>query len=162
MSASQFVMREDDFLAIQEVIDPLLESARARGVFVVDRVGQLIRQTGQMGDLDTTSLASLTAGCVAATGGLAQLLGEDEFPTHVHQGERDSLHMTLVGRRGILVVVYDRHSSLGLVRLRARKASAQLATIFEAIRKKCEAEGPGNGKTFADISDDEIDNLFSD
>jgi predicted regulator of Ras-like GTPase activity (Roadblock/LC7/MglB family) len=162
MPESQFVMRKADFAAIQGVIDALLEGAAARGVFVVDRVGQLIRQTGTMGDLDTTSLASLTAGCVAASGGLAQLLGEEEFPTHFHQGERDSLHMTLVGGRGILIVIFDQHSSLGLVRLRAKNASAELASIFETIRKKCEAEGPGDGTAFADITDKEIDNLFSD
>ena len=45
-----------------------------------------------------TSLASLTAGSIAATGGLAKIVGEEEFPIHFHQGERDNLHITLVGR----------------------------------------------------------------
>ena len=98
----------------------------------------------------------------AATGSLAQLLGEEEFPTHFHQGERGSLHMNLVGERGILIVVFDKKSSLGLVRLRARKASAGLAQIFETAQKKSEAEAPSNQSSFQKLTDEEIDNLFSD
>ena len=67
------------------------------------------------------------AGSIAATGGLAKLLGEKEFPVHYHQGQRDNLHISLVSGRMILVVVFDERSSLGLVRLRVKKASAQLA-----------------------------------
>ena len=162
MHESHFVMHPTHFEAIQVVIEALVDDCEARGIFVVDRVGQLINQAGSMRDLDTTSLASLAASCVAASGGLAGLLGEEEFPTHFHEGERDSLHMTLVGGRGILIVVFDRSTSLGLVRLRARGARADLAKIFEEARKKCESEGPGDGKAFIDITDEEIDNLFPD
>ena len=162
MLESQFVMREESLAAIQRIIDGLVEDAGARGVFVIDTIGQSIAQAGALVGLDTTSLASLAAGCIAATEGLAQLLGEEEFPTHFHQGERDSLHMTRVGARGILIVVFDLQSSLGLVRLRVRKASAELATVFEDARKKSDSEGAGKSTAFSDITNEEIDNLFPD
>ena len=162
MLESQFVMREESLAAIQRIIDGLVADAGARGVFVVDKVGQLISQAGTLEDLDTTSLASLTAGCVAATEGLAQLLGEKEFPTHFHQGEGESLHMTRIGERGILVVVFDVQSSLGLVRLRVRRASGKLASVFEDARKKSDTEEAGKNSAFSEITDDEIDNLFPD
>lgn len=162
MHESQFIMREESLAAIQRIIDGLVESSGARGVFVVDKIGQLIAQAGALEGLDTTSLASLAAGCIAASDGLAQLLGEEEFPTHFHQGERDSLHMTRVGARGILIVAFDLQSSLGLVRLRVRKAKAELATVLEDARKKSDAEGTGKSSAFTDISDEEIDNLFPD
>ena len=75
MHESQFVMHPTHFEAIQVVIEALVDDCEARGIFVVDRVGQLINQAGSMRDLDTTSLASLAASCVAASGGLAGLLG---------------------------------------------------------------------------------------
>jgi predicted regulator of Ras-like GTPase activity (Roadblock/LC7/MglB family) len=162
MAEAQFSMREEEFAAIQIATDTLLDETAARGVFVVDRVGQLISQTGRTAELDTTGLATLAASSIAATGSLAQLLGQEEFPTHFHQGKSGSLHMTLVGERAILIVVFDEKSSLGLVRLRARKASEVLAQVFEIAKKKSEAEAPSNQSGFGKITDEEIDNLFSD
>ncbi|MDG2332892.1 MAG: roadblock/LC7 domain-containing protein [Myxococcota bacterium] len=162
MFESPFAMREKDFAAIQVIIDGLVEETGARGVLVIDRVGQLLSRTGRMEEFDTTSLASLAAGCVAATGGLARLLGEDDFPSHFHQGESGSLYISRVDERGILIVFFDRASSLGLVRLRARKGSAALAHVFEEAQKENEARVSPDHSAFANITDEEIDNLFSD
>jgi len=59
------------------------------------------------------------------------------------------------------VVVFDERSSLGLVRLRVKKAGAQLARVFEDIQKKAEQGQGGGGTPFAEITDEDIDNLFS-
>ena len=58
--------------------------------------------------------------------------------------------------------MFDERSSLGLVRLRVKKAGAELARIFEEIKKKSEADAAATGSPFAEITDDDIDNLFSD
>ena len=161
MRSAQLVMYDEDYRRILQVIQRLVRDANAKGVFVVDRNGQLIGEAGELRGIDTTSLASLTAGCIAATGGLAKLVGEEDFPVHFHQGQRDNLHITLVSSRTILVVVFDDRSSLGLVRLRVKKAGGELARIFEEIQKKSEQD-QGKGNTpFAEITDDDIDNLFS-
>ncbi|MGB0618304.1 MAG: roadblock/LC7 domain-containing protein [Myxococcota bacterium] len=162
MMESQLVMQQEDFDRALAIIQKLVRDANAKGVFVVDKAGQLVGEAGEMQGLDSTSLASLTAGCVAATGGLAKIVGEEEFPIHFHQGQRDNLLMTLVGDRMILVVVFDERSSLGLVRLRVKKAGAELAKVFEEIRKKAETEAHHASSPFAEITDDDIDNLFND
>jgi predicted regulator of Ras-like GTPase activity (Roadblock/LC7/MglB family) len=163
MLDTQLVMYEEDHRRIVAVIQRLVRDASAKGVFVVDKNGQLVAEAGEIRGLDTTSLASLTAGSVAATGGLAKIIGEDEFPVHFHQGQRDNLHITLVSRRIVLVVIFDDRSSLGLVRLRVKKAGAELARVFEDIQKKSEqAERSAAGSPFAEITDDDIDNLFAD
>jgi predicted regulator of Ras-like GTPase activity (Roadblock/LC7/MglB family) len=162
MHDAQLVMYDEDFRKVLAVTQRLVKDANAKGVFVVDRNGQLIGEAGEMRGIDTTSLASLTAGCIAATGGLAKIVGEEEFPVHFHQGARDNLHITLIAGRIILVVVFDERSSLGLVRLRVKKAGAQLARVFEDIQKKAEqGQGGGGGTPFAEITDEDIDNLFS-
>lgn len=160
MLTSQFVLHDEEFKHITGVIDRLVREANAKAIFLVDKNGQLVAHCGEVKDVDTASLASLTAGSIAATGGLAKLLGEKEFPVHFHQGQRDNLHISLVGDRSILVIVFDERSSLGLVKLRVKKASDELATIFEKIRKKMNQEG-GVESPFADITDEDIDNLFS-
>ncbi len=162
MVESQLVMREEDFAKVLAVIQRLVRDADAKGIFVVDKNGQLIAEAGEMRGVDSTSLASLTAGSIAATGGLAKIVGEEEFPTHFHQGQRDNLHITMVGSRMILVVVFDERSSLGLVRLRVKKAGVELAKTFEEIEKKAKQEASAGGSPFAEITDDDIDNLFSD
>jgi predicted regulator of Ras-like GTPase activity (Roadblock/LC7/MglB family) len=161
MRSAQLVMYDEDYRRILEVIQRLVRDANAKGVFVVDRNGQLIGEAGELRGIDTTSLASLTAGCIAATGGLAKLVGEEDFPVHFHQGQRDNLHITLVSSRTILVVVFDDRSSLGLVRLRVKKAGGELARIFEDLQKKTDQEQAKGNTPFAEITDDDIDNLFS-
>ena len=163
MNDTQLVMYDEDYRKVLAVIQKLVRDANAKGIFVVDRNGQLIGEAGEMRGVDTTSLASLTAGCIAATGGLAKIVGEEEFPIHFHQGQRDNLHITLVAKRIILVVVFDDRSSLGLVRLRVKKAGADLAKIFEQIQKRSEQASAGGAADapFSEITDEDIDNLFS-
>ena len=155
------VMREEEYGRIKVVITQLRSDANAKLVFLVDKNGQQIASHGEM-DVDATSLASLTAGNVAATDGLARLLGEKEFSILFHEGERDNLHISVVGGRVILVVVFDERSSLGLVRLRVKKASSELLDIFSAIDAKSAAEDSNFDSPFAEITDDDIDSLFSD
>lgn len=163
MASPQMVMYDEEFRQINVVIEKLLREANAKVIFLVDKNGQLISGVGEVERFDTTSLASLTAGNIAATGGLAKLIGEKEFSILFHEGEKDNLHISIVGGRVILVVLFDNRSSLGLVRLRVKKASDELTTIFDSLMQKAE-EKEKSGATdlpFAEITDDDIDNLFS-
>jgi predicted regulator of Ras-like GTPase activity (Roadblock/LC7/MglB family) len=129
----------------------------------VDKNGQLIASAGETQNVDTTSLASLTAGNIAATGGIAKLLGEQEFTILFHEGEKDNIHISLVGSRVILVVIFDKRSSIGLVRLRVKKSTENLVRIFEEISTKVEQEkesGKIDESPFAEITDEDIENLF--
>jgi len=161
----QMVMYDEEFQQISAVCERLAREANAKIVFLVDKNGQLIASVGATQDLDTTSLASLTAGNIAATGGLAKLIGEKEFSILFHEGERDNLHISVIGGRVILVVIFDTRSSLGLVRLRVKRASQELEKTFEQLMKKAEADR-GNlasrfDSPFAEITDEDIDSLFS-
>jgi predicted regulator of Ras-like GTPase activity (Roadblock/LC7/MglB family) len=163
MSISDLVMYDEEFHSIDEELRKLHQQTNAMVVFLVDKNGQLIASAGETRDLDTTSLASLTAGNIAATGGIAQLLGEKEFTILFHEGEKDNIHISLIGQRVILVVIFDKRSSLGLVRLRVKKASETLVKIFNEITNKSDKEktdGKLDGSPFAEISDEDIDNLF--
>jgi predicted regulator of Ras-like GTPase activity (Roadblock/LC7/MglB family) len=156
----QMVIYEEEFNRIQETVGNLVKSANARVVFVVDKNGQLIAASGEVDHLDTTSLASLTAGNIAATGGMAKLLREQEFATQYHEGKNQHIYIQLVGNRVILVIIYDAKSSLGLVRLRVRKTVEQLNDIFESLTRKPDINA--GGSPFAEITDEDIDNLFND
>jgi len=156
------ILYDEELRDIQKIINLLQVEARSRLVFVVDKNGQQIASSGDINSIDATSLASLTAGNVAATDGLAKLIGEKEFSILFHEGEKDNIHISIVANRVILVVIFDDRSSLGLVRLRVKKTAQELARIFETIIEKAKRQpDAGLEAAFAEITDDDIDNLFS-
>ena len=152
------VMHDDEFRLITQLCDRLVRDANARVVFVIDKNGQLLAASGEAERFDSTSMASLVAGEMAATGGLAKLIGEKDFNVLFHEGVRDNLHISLIASRVILVVIFDKRSSLGLVRLRVKKCSAELSRIFDTLLQR--SQMPGASTPFAEITDEDIDNLF--
>ncbi len=153
-------MFEEEYKEIIATVEKLLKEANAKCVYLVDKDGQLITSSGDTKDIDSTSLASLTAGNIAATGGLAKLIGEKEFTILFHEGERDNIHISVIGQRVILVVIFDKRSSLGLVRLRVKKASEELLKSIQRLIDKMEA-GAEKENLLKEITDDDIDRLFS-
>ena len=164
MSVSDLVLMETDQRRFTTVLERLRHEANAKIVFLIDKNGAQLAASGEMNGVDPTSLASLTAGNVAATDGLAKLLGEREFSILFHEGEHDNLHINVVSGTAILVVLFDERSSLGLVRLRVKKATGELSTIIADIVKRSQSQRASMAGTlapFAEITDDDIDALFS-
>lgn len=165
MAKLDLVMFEEEYHQLQELISRLQVDASSKVVFLVDKNGQQIASAGDVRSIDATSLASLTAGNVAATDGLAKLIGEKEFSLLFHEGEKDNLHISIVGKRGILVVIFDQNSSLALVRLRVKKASRDLMEIFDRVEQRAQVQSSESSKfesPFSEITDEDIDRLFGD
>jgi predicted regulator of Ras-like GTPase activity (Roadblock/LC7/MglB family) len=163
MAVSDLIVLEADHRRFMAVLDRLRHESNAKLVFLLDKNGQQIATAGELDGVDPTSLASLTAGNVAATDGLAKLIGEREFSILFHEGERDNLHINVIGGLVILVVLFDERSSLGLVRLRVKQASGELAGVVEEIVVRAESNRAValGASPFAEITDDDIDALFS-
>jgi predicted regulator of Ras-like GTPase activity (Roadblock/LC7/MglB family) len=157
------IMYADELQRLEEALRRLRHDANARAVFLIDKNGQEIAAAGETDQFDTTSLASLTAGNVAATDSLAKLIGEREFSVLFHEGQQDHIHISIVAKRSILLVIFDDRSSLGLVRLRVKRAGAEMERIFEAINEKAEKGiEAGHASPFSEITEEDIDALFSD
>jgi predicted regulator of Ras-like GTPase activity (Roadblock/LC7/MglB family) len=154
------VMFPEEQQQIALVCQRLHRDANAKAVLLIGRDGQPIAEAGEVGEIDVTSLSSLTAGNVAATGGISKILREKDFTSQFHEGEKTHVHITLVGGRAILVVLFDERSSLGLVRLRVKKASEEMSKLFDQVaRKAASRQGPS---ILSEITDADIDNLFND
>ncbi len=156
MSHRNFVLREPEYEALLSVLRKLLADASAKVVFLVDKDGTLLASAGDAVGFDTTSLASLAAGNIAATGGLANLIGEKEFSILFHEGERDNMHLSVVAERLILVVVFGRRSSVGLVRLRVRQASARFNDVMTEALAASDADSGG----VEELTEADIESLF--
>jgi predicted regulator of Ras-like GTPase activity (Roadblock/LC7/MglB family) len=153
MMGHSLVVYEEEFDRINSILSRLWVDANAKIVFLVDKNGQQIAAKGDFEKLDVTSLA--------ATDGLARLIGEKEFSILFHEGEKDNIHISIVAQRLILVVIFDERSSLGLVRLRVRKSAAELEEVLTLMASKAAQEGQAQASPFAEITDEDIDALFS-
>jgi predicted regulator of Ras-like GTPase activity (Roadblock/LC7/MglB family) len=162
MASANMIVTQQDHTRFMNLLESLDRDTNAKFVFLLDKSGQQIAAAGELDDVDPTSLASLTAGNVAATEGVAQLVGEDEFTTLFHEGKTESLHITVVANRVILLVVFDARSSLGLVRLRVEQTAPELKTVVDEMMSRNHDEvPPGQELAFGEITDADIDALFS-
>lgn len=160
MPDTPFILQEHQFHRLKNVLERLKVECAARAVFLIDRDGQTIAFHGDIGDMDTTSFASLAAGNVAATSSMAKLIGEDRFPGVVHEGERESIFICVIGR-SLLVVVFDERSTLGLVKIRTKRTGHEVAAILDDVAVSSAAIRQDQNSFFAEISDEDIDSLFS-
>lgn len=155
------VIYEEEHDRLEDICDRLVRDALAKAIFIIDNDGQLITGTGETSDIDTTSLASLVAGAAAATGGIADMLGEERFPVHFHEGNETHLHISVVREALILVVIFDERSSLGLVRLRVKQAYEEMEDVLDSLEEKEQQDG-GEADIFGDVTDEELDDLVND
>lgn len=160
MAETPVVIHEHQFTKLKSVLARICVECAARVVLLVDRDGQPIAFHGDIAGLDTTSFSSLAAGNVAATTSMAQLIGEEVFPAVVHEGERESIYISVIGR-SLLVVVFDERSTVSLVKLRTKRAAYEVAAILEEIAQDSEKHKVEENMFFNEITDDDIDSLFS-
>jgi len=163
----QWTLFENDFRTIDQVLAELLERTNALSAHLIDRSGQLITSAGRVDDFDAMSFASLVAADFTANAELAQLLGETGVAAVVSEGPLRSVHSCLLADRVILCTVFDRRSTLGLVRFRSRRAAETLDTVFRGLFEKvgiAEAPAPefADAPDFAIAASSEVDALFGD
>jgi len=116
-------------------------------------------------DFDVTSFASLAAADFTANAELAQLLGEPAVDAVVNEGKTRSVYSRLLADRVILSVVFDKRSSLGLVRVRSRRGADTLDGVFRTLFEKVGiVEAPTESfeaaPEFAAAASHEVDALF--
>lgn len=160
MANSPFILQEHQFQRLKGVLARLCVECAARVVFLIDRDGQPIAFHGDIGDMDTTSFSSLAAGNVAATSSMAQIIGEDAFPSVFHEGERESIFISIIGR-SLLVTVFDQRSTLGLVKIRTKRGSFDVASILDEATADSASYAVNQNSFFSEITDEDIDSLFS-
>ena len=160
VGAGSWSFTEDDYGAITQSLQRFLYESNARCALLVDRTGQLVTTVGEQPTFDPTAFATLTAADFSANDQLARLIGESDFNTLFHQGERESMYLADVARRVILVVLFDNRTTLGLVRLKMKSAVDDLAKLFQQVFVRGTANGAAAPPNILAGADDEIDRLF--
>ncbi len=165
MTQGDLVIYEEQTEKIEKILRRLIKDAQAKCVLLVDKDGHLIARQGFTQSLDTTALAALLAGSFASTREMARLLGEPEFSVLFHQGKKDHIHITLVGERTILAVIFDDRTTIGMVRLYSKEASGNLEKIFSSASLR-DRRAEKNKETeldseFSASLESKLDDIFS-
>ena len=157
--AASWSFNENDFKLIQQHLSAYLRETNARCALLVDRAGQLVATVGEQPQFDSAAFASLTAADFSANDQLAKMIGEAEFASLVHQGEKESMSLADVAKLVILVVLFDQRTTLGLVKLKGKGAVENLNKVFAEMFNRVGA-GPTPQKGLLEGAEDEIDKLF--
>ena len=160
--AASWSFGERDAQRIDGILQNFLRESNARCALIVDRTGQLVTTVGERPEFDSTAFASLAAADFSANDQLASMIGEQEFSSLFHQGERESMYLADVARRVILVVLFDDRATLGMIRIRVKTVVRELTAIFQAMFERGNA-GAGESAIegeWANEAEDEIDRLF--
>ncbi len=165
MVRTEWAIFEEDYWAMNNALEDLLRSSHSQNVILIDRTGQLIAQSGAEVTFDILSFASRCAADFEANYQLAKLIGERDFSTLYHQGSRESMYLGKIAHGVVLVVLFDKRTTLGLVRLRVKKAVETLDVVITGLYEKLEyrnEEYDTFDASFTKEAEAEIDNLFVD
>lgn len=80
--------------------------------------------------LDATAFAALAAGNFAAVDAMAKLVGETEFSLLFHRGERSSIHFSKVTEETLLISMFGKDISLGMIRLKVAATIEEINQIL--------------------------------
>ncbi|HYA02720.1 MAG TPA: roadblock/LC7 domain-containing protein [Syntrophobacteria bacterium] len=124
------VLSKEAINSIISIIDEDLLRAGADCVLLVDRSGNLIVNRGDPANLDVVALAALSAANFGATAEIAKLIGEDDFTLLFHKGKNENIHFTKVGKGFILLTLFGKDVSLGVIRLKTAKVTEDLLPVL--------------------------------
>lgn len=145
--------------AAKSVLDKLRSTSFSRAVLLLEKDGGISLAVGDASNFDLTPFSVLSAACVSAGQELANLVGEDDFQAMVHQGSGISVYLETVDSESILGVVFDRKTTLGLVKLRVNKTKKKLTSIVREARSE-QPQQSVMGRGFAEEAGGQLDELF--
>jgi predicted regulator of Ras-like GTPase activity (Roadblock/LC7/MglB family) len=158
VSLSTFVLQEIEFQRIQAILAKMQKELKAELVMLINRSGQPIVISGSTENFDCTALSSLAAANLAATDGLANIVGEREFSVLIHQGRRRSLFISDLLKRFSLVLVFDATASSGLIRYKCKHTILLLEDVIRDLQSR--NEKTESSTTLLQFSDEELEELL--
>jgi predicted regulator of Ras-like GTPase activity (Roadblock/LC7/MglB family) len=157
-SSNNFNLHETEFRRIHAILSKMQSELRAQLVLLISRSGQPIVISGPAENIDCTALASLAAANLAATDGLANIVGEREFSVLVHQGNRRSIFISDLLKRFSLVLVFDAAASSGLVRYKCKHTTLLLEDVIRDFQRR--TEKAETMMSLPQFTDEEIEELL--
>jgi predicted regulator of Ras-like GTPase activity (Roadblock/LC7/MglB family) len=126
----------EDVATLDGVLAEFLKKSEAELTVVIDRGGNVISQYGDMTVMDVTIIAALAAGSFAATKELARRIGEVEFNALYHQGNGNHIFMNSVDDDTIMITVFGKRTTVGLVRFYSVTTGTAVGTLLKSLSRE--------------------------
>src|SRR5919205_2695993 len=126
----------EDVATLDGVLAEFLQKSEADLTVVIDRGGNVISQFGDRDVMDVTIIAALAAGSFAATRELARRIGEVEFNALYHQGNGNHMFMNSVDDDTIMITVFGRRTTVGLVRFYSSSTAQALGALLRTFASR--------------------------
>jgi len=160
---TNLIISDRELEAISSTLTKLMQDTSAASVMLIDKSGQVISSLGPTTKRNATSLGALLAGAFSSSRHVAELLGEKDFRTIFQQGVRENIYTTMVEEQWLLVIVFEKLTHIGLVKVLAKKASEELVRTLERVRADTSRQKSSVlNIQFRSSVEDTIDLLFRD
>ena len=146
---------------IRERVAAFAAEAHARQVVLLEMSGHVLASSGAAWG-DDVALGALLASLFGSARALAALFGEGEFRALFQQGTATSIYTILIGDRWLLVTAFAGGTQVGLVRMLATAAAADLAAPLAQLSQGdlSEVRAVVHSTAFRTSFDDTLDRLF--
>lgn len=159
LRVKRLVYYKEEFDQIEQLLEEFLKLSDAMAVFLIDTGGHLISQKGKADFLNPETLSALVAGSFAATKEMAKLLGEPEFSVMFHQGKKDHIHISVVGDRAMVAIVFDDKTTVGMITLYSKELTEKLGKLFDIASRRSNTEKELDSG-FTETVRDKLDEMF--
>jgi len=121
-------------VALDRAVTDLLVQSEAMSVSLLAHSGSVLAHASPGSELPVDTLAALASGAFAATREMANILREPSFQSISHEGERISMHVRSAAAGFLVLTVFDRRTTMGLVKLYTEKMVEEIEPILECIK----------------------------
>ena len=147
---------------IEDTLNRLIAETGANYSMLLDKSGQVIAWSGDTDRQDITSLGALLAGTFASSREVARLLKEKEFKVLFQQGIRENIFTELISEQWMLVVMFDKRTHIGLVKVLSKRATDELSGVLDRVKIESRTKDQIISTSFRTSVEDTIDLLFKD
>ncbi len=160
---TNLIISDTELVFISNALVKLMNDTSASSVMLIDKSGQVISTQGSTTRRNATSLGALLAGAFSSSRHVAEMLGEKDFRTIFQQGVHENIFTTMVEDQWLLVIVFDKLTHIGLVKVLSKKTSDELARTLERVRADTHRQKASVlNIQFRSSVEDTIDLLFRD
>jgi len=160
---TNLVISDRDLTIISSVLMRLMNDTNATSIMLIDKSGQVVAVQGSSTRRNATTLGALLAGVFSSSREVAKLLDEKDFRNIFQQGLQQNIYTSMVEEQWLLVIIFDRSTHIGLVKVLSKKASDELGRILERVRNDTtRAKSSVLNLQFRSSVEDTIDLLFRD
>jgi predicted regulator of Ras-like GTPase activity (Roadblock/LC7/MglB family) len=160
---TNLIISDRELATISSVLLKLMNDTNATSAMLLDKSGQVIAVQGTGTRRNATTLGALLAGVFSSSREVAKLLDEKDFRNIFQQGVQENIYTTMVEEQWLLVIIFDKLTHIGLVKVLSKKSSDELGRTLERVRSDTtRTKSSVLNLQFRSSVEDTIDLLFRD